>query len=166
MRKALAIVMATLTLAACAVPDQGETDEETDRKNYARVVDFEVVKEGFNDILNIDEIPGYVRNNVTYEEDPGDYWQSPRETLDRRAGDCEDRAILYINILYARFGIKAELVLLDTRGRKIEEGGSFTHAAARFPDGKIIATSQGYEYDLPVKFSYSFDEIFNHEGEL
>lgn len=33
-------------------------------------------------------------NTITYREDgPADYWQTPQETLEQGAGDCEDYAI-------------------------------------------------------------------------
>lgn len=35
-----------------------------------------------------------VNHEITYREDTDDYWQSPRETLRRGEGDCEDFAIL------------------------------------------------------------------------
>ncbi len=36
---------------------------------------------------------------ITYEPDQDDYWQSPRETLLRGEGDCEDKALLLQHIL-------------------------------------------------------------------
>lgn len=47
----------------------------------------------------------WVRSEVAYEtDDGGDYWQSTEETLTRKAGDCEDQAILMASIIGALGG--------------------------------------------------------------
>lgn len=38
----------------------------------------------------------FVKDRVSYRPDTGDEWQSPSRTLDRRAGDCEDWALLFM----------------------------------------------------------------------
>jgi len=43
----------------------------------------------------IDAIHRWVKDAIRYEEEPGNYWQAPQETLARGRGDCEDFAILW-----------------------------------------------------------------------
>jgi hypothetical protein len=38
----------------------------------------------------------FVQALMPYTKDVGDYWQLPAETLERRKGDCEDGAVLYV----------------------------------------------------------------------
>ncbi|MDP7289077.1 MAG: transglutaminase-like domain-containing protein [Phycisphaerae bacterium] len=46
---------------------------------------------------------------IKYADDEGeDYWQSPRETIARGTGDCEDQAI-YLHHLLAEKGIRSEV---------------------------------------------------------
>jgi len=49
-------------------------------------------------------------SRVRYADDEsGDYWQSPQETLARGAGDCEDQA-LYLHYLLLQKGLQSEVV--------------------------------------------------------
>lgn len=46
---------------------------------------------------NIQTLEGYAQwleENIKYKNEEADYWQSPEETLERKAGDCEDFAFL------------------------------------------------------------------------
>ena len=47
-----------------------------------------------------------------------DYWQTPEETLKRRAGDCEDSAIFNADVLGRVQNIDAKLVLFFGYNRK------------------------------------------------
>ncbi|MEM0448340.1 MAG: transglutaminase domain-containing protein [Methanomassiliicoccales archaeon] len=54
---------------------------------------------GEYNILQVCQAYEWVRRNIAYEEETGDYWQSAKETLARKAGDCEDHAILLASII-------------------------------------------------------------------
>ncbi len=41
----------------------------------------------------------FVNSFTTYEREIGDYWTTPAEILERRAGDCDDKAILLTSLL-------------------------------------------------------------------
>jgi len=41
----------------------------------------------------------FVNSFTTYQEEVGDYWATPAETLGAQAGDCDDKAILLCSIL-------------------------------------------------------------------
>jgi len=68
---------------------------------------YEISQTGFDVIRN------WVADNIDYVSDEkrwgGDYWQTPRETLQLRTGDCEDFAVLLCSLLRA-YGIDAERV--------------------------------------------------------
>ncbi len=60
---------------------------------------------GSYSVLQIAEAYAWVKQNVNYLTDQsGDYWQSAKETLDLRTGDCEDHAILMASIIGALGG--------------------------------------------------------------
>ncbi len=66
---------------------------------------------------NIDEIYTYMFSNFTQKydinvHDVDDYWQAPKETLDRRSGDCEDYAIFIMHHL-EKIGIDTTLCGVD-----------------------------------------------------
>lgn len=48
----------------------------------------------FKELKTPKQILTWVRENITYTRDVGDNWQTPNETLVRKAGDCEDFCIL------------------------------------------------------------------------
>lgn len=43
---------------------------------------------------SLDEVNKYANNLVAYKSETKDHWQSPRQTLKMKTGDCEDYAIL------------------------------------------------------------------------
>lgn len=67
------------------------------------------------------ELCEWVAEEIEYKTDAPQYVQSPRETLDRGTGDCEDFAILYMWLLGRE---DAELVIVlvsDTAGHAVVE---------------------------------------------
>ena len=58
-----------------------------------------------------DDILKYVYNNIRYQLEPKnkDFHQKPKETLDLKAGDCEDFSILVV-ALSRHFGFKVDVV--------------------------------------------------------
>ena len=43
----------------------------------------------------------FVRDRIRYITDMDDHWQTPRETLEKMEGDCEDKAFLLASLLKA-----------------------------------------------------------------
>ncbi|MET1411005.1 transglutaminase-like cysteine peptidase [Roseibium sp. HPY-6] len=85
--------------------------------------------------LQIPKVNYMVNRLLAYREDSflykkGEYWASPVETLSRRAGDCEDYAILKYTLL-RDLGIKDEdmriVVLRDTAARQYHAVLSVRH---------------------------------------
>jgi hypothetical protein len=54
----------------------------------------------------------WVRDHVSYADDPHDYWQSASETLSWRTGDCEDYAILLASMI-DEMGGNARVNIID-----------------------------------------------------
>ena len=48
--------------------------------------------------LQVDDIFKWVCSNIKYKPEGKDYWQTPLETLQRGAGDCEDGSILLASL--------------------------------------------------------------------
>jgi hypothetical protein len=74
---------------------------------------------GLPDFETPEDVAEWVYDNITWTADIGEFWQYPQETLDRRAGDCEDQTILTLSLLYDRFGIEgqSEVIYYSARGR-------------------------------------------------
>ena len=56
-----------------------------------------------------DKIGDWIKDNITYVIDPEDIWQSAEETLRTEVGDCDDTAILAMQLL-KKIGIKSQFV--------------------------------------------------------
>lgn len=118
---------------------------------------------GFSDY---ESIAAYIHTNISYQAEEGnsDNWQDPRDTMDKGTGDCEDFAILFMNIAYFAFGEKCTLVLVDIDDivRTIEDGGDPNHAVVKVPGGAIIDPWSGIEETYSwICYSYEFDIVFN-----
>ena len=46
------------------------------------------------EVARVQIIMDWIRDNIKYKDDVGEYWQTPAETFDAESGDCEDMAIL------------------------------------------------------------------------
>lgn len=53
----------------------------------------------------------WINENVSYTRDGVDHWQTPKETLSRRLGDCEDFASLWAAAL-RDYGIEVDLIII------------------------------------------------------
>lgn len=65
---------------------------------------------------NIYDINVYVNNNWKYRKDIDnqktlEFNQTPQESWDTMTGDCEDKVILILSLIYSSFGIEGELIL-------------------------------------------------------
>jgi hypothetical protein len=75
------------------------------------------------------EVGPWVKENIEYTLDPlgglWDSWQQPHETLARKAGDCEDMALLWIYLVYENFGEKGTLVISNIPGSGLHVSAFF-----------------------------------------
>ena len=57
-----------------------------------------------------------VHNKIEYKSDGEnkDFWQYPYETSTLRTGDCEDMAILFIDLAHKRYGVTLNLLLISS----------------------------------------------------
>jgi hypothetical protein len=72
-------------------------------------------------------------NQVRYQADVGDHWQTPIDTIRSGTGDCEDIAILKYTALRSQH-IHSWLVL----GLLRNKGEVYGHAAVMLDDGTIL----------------------------
>lgn len=104
------------------------------------------------------EVANWIRVRIKYVADPGyDVWRGPARTLELGYGDCDDIALLFMNICYVAFGVKPELVLVYVR--HVESGGMINHAEVRI-DGLNYSIYSGYSRVADSGYSYSFDHVY------
>ena len=67
---------------------------------------------GTHNIKTLDEYAMWLTKNIAYRADAaGDIWSSPKETLDRLYGDCEDYALLSAAVLRV-LGYESKIMVL------------------------------------------------------
>ena len=102
----------------------------------------------------------FIWEQVEYADDTSDEWKTPLRTWNDRKGDCEDIAILLMNILYCETGLKTNLILVDSaKMRNIVDGGRINHALVEI-NGRPFEPMWGRYVDCPVAYRYTFDEVF------
>lgn len=113
----------------------------------------------YHEFYTVGSIPAYIGARIDYRVDGGvDVWSGPENTFYRRYGDCEDIALLYLNILYISKGIKGNLLLVDVP-RLIVGGGEINHAVIEV-DGVQIEPQTGTVVNYRIGYRYTFNEIF------
>ncbi len=107
---------------------------------------------------------------IPYEARNGSAWQLPEETIARRRGDCEDRAVLLASALVAAgvspYNVR---VALGSVAVKLEGGRAQQRAHAwvvyRAEDGTWTALepvpNRGASRNSPLIFKYQPDYVFN-----
>lgn len=103
-------------------------------------------------------LSSWICTTVVPTPEEKDYWQSPRETLDRCTGDCEDLAILFLNIYYQYTQIKGNLVLVHT-DRAVTDGGKINHAVVEI-DGVVFDPQNPSAIYTYIGYTYTFDTLF------
>ena len=180
MRKLLLLIAVIFTLVGCEQFPNGMSDyrnlyygdmykdtplylasfEVDDYNNYGELISRPVAS--FRDTsyfiqTNIIKMP-----NVTGKP-------IPFEILTRGTGNCDDFAILYMNIMYAMTGEKCNLILVDRfigqeeDSRAIVEGGRVDHAVIERANGLLIEPYTGLPVNDVIRYRFTFDEVFTHE---
>ncbi|MHA1348051.1 MAG: hypothetical protein ACTSO3_16740 [Candidatus Heimdallarchaeaceae archaeon] len=122
---------------------------------------YDFAEYDLSDIKSFKGIAAWIQHRIYYKEDMIETFTSPEDTLNRGSGDCDEFGILFQNIAYIVFGIKMDLVIVNTySGRKIVEGGMGNHINVHY-DGIVYSAQLGNEYyTQDILYIYSFDEVF------
>lgn len=97
-------------------------------------------------------IQSWVSVSITYTREEGDYWQTSSETLARGKGDCDDMAILLVNLLRLK-GYEAYLALGYLGDKDLNH---INHAWA-----VLVKNNQAYYLD-PTQFPYVMSNLENY----
>jgi len=101
----------------------------------------------------------WVVQNVEYQRDPPDVElvQSPRVTMARRAGDCDDLSVLIASML-ATLGYRVRFVVGRVKGRK-----SYHHVwpEVRTPAGAWVAMDATLPHTRPGLVAPNLEQTYN-----
>jgi hypothetical protein len=102
----------------------------------------------------------FVNSFTDYKKEVGDYWATPAEIIERRAGDCDDKAILLVSLL--RNYIEAEKVFCafgywSQNGS--QDGHMWVVMEGEGENDRIIEATAGPTTGL--RGNYKLEAIFN-----
>lgn len=92
--------------------------------------------------------------NLRQIRDPDDHWQYPAETLQKKGGDCEDKAFLLLSMLI-KAGIKEAQ---GVKGRYLGQG----HMWVEY-NGYILDPSRKNTRPIPIKKSIGYTPFFKFD---
>lgn len=95
---------------------------------------------------SISEVFRWVCDNIRYVREDKDYWQTPLETLKRKAGDCEDGSILLASLF-------CSILPKNERWRVL--------VAVYEKPAHVVVVYHGRVYDWTQKRIFSLKEISN-----
>ncbi len=135
-----------------------------DKNLYNKMENIESYPKGYMHLENIEtfkDISIFLKENIYYKSEYPDKWSSPKTVLERGYGDCEDYAILFMDIAYYCLGIKVDLVIVNISNRRIVNGQRSNHADIYY-NGEIFSVMRGiyYQEDLDIQFLYTYSEVF------
>lgn len=162
MKKIIIVALVALVFTSCdMVTDSIYTDKAKGHSLY--------YSEEWEGLDSYAKIGRWMHDNISYRaDDYMDEWADPAATVSRGYGDCEDYAILFMNIAYYSMEIEMELVLVDQAKvdysveqpmRSIENGGIVSHALVRY-NGVLVEPQNGLVVEGPVGYYYSFWQVF------
>lgn len=138
-------------------------DMMQDNFNYDKIGDgYELYySDEWSELETYEDAMRWVYDNIVYtiEEGDNDVWQSPKTTMSLRTGDCEDMAILFINILKIRFGVEASLITYDI-SRSVVNGGDQNHAIVEYDGVFYDAQYDAILNNITVGYIYIYRELF------
>jgi len=159
--KKIILLVVLISLSGCQLVNEIADVVYEDRFSNQELTDFHLEDENFK---TIEDIGRFLRDNIIWESGTSTPVQSPKETWEKKTGNCEDFSVLFIDIAFFELGIKCELVLVDQnemeRARTIEAEGIINHAIIRYSD-IIYELQNGYIYTGTVNYYYAFNEVFN-----
>ena len=161
MRKLVILAFALLLLSSCQVAyNIGEDNFLSNHVGTHSTYTCDWI----DDIKKIEDIQGAIYDHVTYKlGGNGHYTQSPEETCKLRTGNCADKSVLMISILYTNFAIKGNLVCAKYDNcHSVVDGGDIDHAIVEVDSLYYESTSNiGTTYtDVDICYRYTFDELF------
>lgn len=156
MKKILAIVLFLLLLISC--------DVLSDIYYFNLAKNHELYYGDFGEIETFEDISDFIKSKVHYQSDGKDIYSNPEEVLNRGYGDCDDYAILFMNIAYVELGLKFDLSLVystENNQREIDKGGWIDHAVVML-HGKLYSAYEGTIItEYYSSYHYTFYEVFN-----
>ncbi len=126
--------------------------------DWGNNIEFDVPKIEYED-RNIEGVLKWVSDNIEYRSDfqlysTLEYWATPEETFKKKAGDCEDFAILDLYLLKRDLDIEGKLVIGISKYSYNYQGHAWLEIDGQYFDGLSGESSEFPNYDIDSELSY------------
>lgn len=157
MKKIIGLCMIMVVFMGCELP----TTDDILSVGYKEELQTQIYYGDFSTIKTQADVIPWIRSHVIYKSDPEgeNVINSLSETIALGYGDCEEFALLYLDIMYVKFDVKGQFQLVNASARQVANGGDCNHAVV-YVNNIQIEPQTGYHINYGVAFYYDFDEIF------
>lgn len=117
-------------------------------------------------IVDMPSLHNWVRRQVAYTREAADVWQSPKETLTRHKGDCEDYAVLERAGLLALGYKEASIYVVVAYDAVTREDHAVTFCGDHFLDCRsptVLHKSQFRDYRPIFAFQQASMSLFGRK---
>jgi len=158
MKRLFGLVIVVVALMGCVLPSSSGSAEDMQYKTIFRTA---IYRGDFSSVKTQADITPWIKSHIRYQADPtgSEVVNSLTKTVELGYSDCEEMALMYLDILYIKFDIKGQFLCVDSSARHVGTGGATDHALVRV-DGVQIDPKTGRVCDFPVAFYYDFDDLF------
>jgi len=139
-------------------------DSETDLQLSEKASGHFLYDPDLSDIYTFKDVAEYIQGEIFYFPDMIDSIDNPEEVLTRGYGDCDDYALLFMNIAYFELGVKFDLASVyvnSTDTRMIVNGGFVNHAMVSLNGILYSAYTGEVVEDNEISYLCFFDFVFS-----
>lgn len=113
------------------------------------------------------DIVPWVYENITYVSDRDshgkrEFWQTPKETLASRAGDCEDFVILAM-AMYETMGQRTRMIVTHKEGRP---NGSHAQMLIEATGEQVEVVGGRFEATEPIERTYTWKQVKDRMNDM
>lgn len=98
MKKLILIILFLITLLSCELYTE------------LAILSYDIKIDGLN---SLSDIADWINTNIEYKTDEENDWQTPQETYEGRAGDCEDTSLLFMYLAKQYLDKDSEILLTE-----------------------------------------------------
>lgn len=112
-------------------------------------------------VVDLETAFNWVASNVSYVPDNGEKWQGPHDTMKRRAGDCEDFAIL-LAALCDQLGYDSGIIVGNGHAAAKIDGVLYDAVPVLTSDGQRPATFEPDTTNYDIIYDGDIDEVLRN----
>ncbi len=120
---------------------------------------YDYAEYDLTEITTYREIALFNRSLINYQTESGEKMTSPKDTINLGFGDCDEYALMFMNVAYLTQDVKMSFVMINLE-RSVVSGGNGNHYDVMY-EGVVYSAQTGrVSEQQEILYSYTFDEVF------